>query len=144
MQHINSWKIANTFFLFNLIFVFFVLYRTRKTHLSKDVTQNTKAKTKNIKLKSQNTEVTSYKHKTKIILSQTPICDCALCKDVLSHEVCIHTGTSLPWFSYFTLCFRRYINDMCPPASILRKSTSGRHRPVSYPDGPMTARYRFT
>ena len=30
------------------------------------------------------------------------------------------------------------------PASILCKSTSGRHRPVSYPDGPMTARYRFT
>ena len=30
------------------------------------------------------------------------------------------------------------------PASILRKSTSGRHRPVSYSDGPMTARYRFT
>ena len=30
------------------------------------------------------------------------------------------------------------------PASILRKSTSGRHLPVSYPDGPMTARYRFT
>ena len=29
------------------------------------------------------------------------------------------------------------------PAGILRKSTSGRHRPVSYPDGPMTARYRF-
>ena len=24
------------------------------------------------------------------------------------------------------------------PPSILRKSTSGRHRPVSYPDGPMT------
>ena len=30
------------------------------------------------------------------------------------------------------------------PASFLRKSTSVRHRPVSYPDGPMTARYRFT
>ena len=30
------------------------------------------------------------------------------------------------------------------PASILRKSTSGRHLPVSYPDGPMTARYTFT
>ena len=30
------------------------------------------------------------------------------------------------------------------PASILRKSKSCRHRPVSYPDGPMTARYRFT
>ena len=28
------------------------------------------------------------------------------------------------------------------PASILRKSTSGRHRPVSYPDGPMTGRWR--
>ena len=30
------------------------------------------------------------------------------------------------------------------PVSILRKSTSGRHRPVSYPDGPMTVRYRST
>ena len=30
------------------------------------------------------------------------------------------------------------------PASILRKSTSSRHRSVSYPDRPMTARYRFT
>ena len=29
-------------------------------------------------------------------------------------------------------------------ASILRKSTWGRHKPVSYSDGPMTARYRFT
>ena len=45
-----------------------------------------------------------------------------------------------------------YVSDTFPlfqwiwasPASILRKSTSGRHRPVSYPDGPMTARYRFT
>ena len=29
------------------------------------------------------------------------------------------------------------------PASILYKSIAGRYRPVSYPDGPMTARYRF-
>ena len=29
------------------------------------------------------------------------------------------------------------------PASILYKSTAGRYRPVSYPDGPMTARCRF-
>ena len=42
------------------------------------------------------------------------------------------------------------MQDLCDslmwiyPASILRKSTSGRHRPVSYPDGPMTAQYRFT
>ena len=29
------------------------------------------------------------------------------------------------------------------PASILFKSIAGRYRPVSYPDGPITARYRF-
>ena len=29
------------------------------------------------------------------------------------------------------------------PASSLYKSTEGRYRPVSYPDGPITARYRF-
>ena len=29
------------------------------------------------------------------------------------------------------------------PASILYKSTAGRYRPVSYTDGPITARYRF-
>ena len=29
------------------------------------------------------------------------------------------------------------------PASILYKSTAGHYRPVSYPDGPITARYRF-
>ena len=27
--------------------------------------------------------------------------------------------------------------------SILYKSTAGRYRPVSYPDGPISARYRF-
>ena len=30
------------------------------------------------------------------------------------------------------------------PASILYKSIAGRYRPVSYPDGPITTRYRFT
>ena len=29
------------------------------------------------------------------------------------------------------------------PASILYKSTADRYRPVSYPEGPITARYRF-
>ena len=29
------------------------------------------------------------------------------------------------------------------PASILYQSIAGRYRPVSYPDGPITARYRF-
>ena len=29
------------------------------------------------------------------------------------------------------------------PASILYKSIAGRYRPVSYPDGPITPRYKF-
>ena len=29
------------------------------------------------------------------------------------------------------------------PARILYKSLAGRYQPVSYPDGPITARYRF-
>ena len=29
------------------------------------------------------------------------------------------------------------------PANIIYKSIAGRYRPVSYPDGPITARYRF-
>ena len=29
------------------------------------------------------------------------------------------------------------------PVSILYKSIAGRYRPVSYPDGPITARYRL-
>ena len=35
------------------------------------------------------------------------------------------------WFTYTS------------PASILSKSIAGRYSPVSYPDGPITARYRF-
>ena len=36
---------------------------------------------------------------------------------------------------------QRYVTHY--PASIIYKSTAGRYRPVSYPDGPITARYRF-
>ena len=52
---------------------------------------------------------------------------------------------SLVWFCLFSLLFGVWegLWFVTVPASILRKSTSGRHRPVSYPDGPMTARYRF-
>ena len=32
---------------------------------------------------------------------------------------------------------------MINPVSILYKSVAGRYRPVSYPDGPITAPYRF-
>ena len=35
------------------------------------------------------------------------------------------------------------INQPVHPVSFLRKSISGRHRPVRVADGPMTARYRF-
>ena len=38
------------------------------------------------------------------------------------------------------LMISRYIRN---PVSILYKSIAGRYRPVSYPDGPITARYRF-
>ena len=50
----------------------------------------------------------------------------------------------------FTLCIMqvsRFSQDLHVnnrPASILHKSTSGRHRPVRVADGPMTARYRLT
>ena len=38
-------------------------------------------------------------------------------------------------------CFR--YEHLHVPWYILYKSTAGRYRPVSYPDGPITARYRF-
>ena len=50
---------------------------------------------------------------------------------------------------------KRNVTDICKqqyrrasrasryPVSILYKSTAGRYRPVSYPDGPITARCRF-
>ena len=34
-------------------------------------------------------------------------------------------------------------NNNKKPAGILYKSIAGRYRPVSYPDGPITGRYRF-
>ena len=37
----------------------------------------------------------------------------------------------------------RIVSTICP-VSILRKSISGRHRPVRVADGPMTVRCRFT
>ena len=38
----------------------------------------------------------------------------------------------------------KYTSTIRPTrASILYKSIAGRYRPVSYPDGPITARYRF-
>ena len=41
------------------------------------------------------------------------------------------------------VCKLWFIRGRVHPASILYKSTAGRYRPVSYPDGPITARCRF-
>ena len=43
-------------------------------------------------------------------------------------------------FARHTYLKLRFLNF---PVSILYKSLSGRYRPVSYPDGPKTARYIF-
>ena len=55
----------------------------------------------------------------------------------------------LPFDSYW-LCLptkmfssQYHENESMCSASILHKSIAGRHRPVSYPDGPISARYRF-
>ena len=50
------------------------------------------------------------------------------------------------WCSQFNgsmLCSIPAISKTEFPASIFYKSIAGRYRPVSYPDGPITARYRF-
>ena len=83
------------------------------------------------------------------------------CQNASRGKPCIHNPLShvkvRPTKTVQTFCFRYKHKCYCYTeaengtkknymylASILRKSTSGRHRPVSYPDGPMTARYRFT
>ena len=48
------------------------------------------------------------------------------------------------WPILHSLMTHFYINCCIYPVSILRKSISGRHRPVRVADGPMTARCRFT
>ena len=48
-----------------------------------------------------------------------------------------HTGRTA-----YTL-YSDNISTINNPASTLYKSIAGRNRPVSYPDGPITARYRF-
>ena len=43
---------------------------------------------------------------------------------------------------YLHIIYNRLNRFIYIPASILYKSIVGRYRPVSYPDGPITARYR--
>ena len=53
----------------------------------------------------------------------------------IRRRVCKIFSSSLSYITVFT-------QSICP-ATILDKSTAGRYQPVSYPDGPITARYRF-
>ena len=85
-------------------------------------------------------------------------------REALSHWVDVEVDLTLSWShrsycSFFFLALahhyhiRVYDNKIyfswaatsvyTYPASILYKSIAGRYRPVSYPDGPITARYRF-
>ena len=64
------------------------------------------------------------------------------CEHVLQMQSYTHFFSK--HISVFAVFNDQSFNNTFNPASILRKSTSGRHRPVSYPDGPITARYRFT
>ena len=50
-------------------------------------------------------------------------------------------GTSVVLVIYY---LKKKKKKLVYPVSILRKSISGRHRPVRVADGPMTARCRFT
>ena len=43
----------------------------------------------------------------------------------------------------WNITVKHIIKTTMNPVSILYKSKAGRYRPVSYPDGPITARYRF-
>ena len=51
----------------------------------------------------------------------------------ISHES-LHSGNNKKYFK---------LSSVVNVTSILHKSTAGRYRPVSYPDGPITARCRF-
>ena len=54
-----------------------------------------------------------------------------------------NTGTAVPGILLFTTKLLSVRLLSLNPVSILYKSIAGRYRPVSYPDGPITARYRF-
>ena len=65
---------------------------------------------------------------------------------VKDENVCNGTETALTALDKVLLFFssRQKYYHSSYPVSILRKSISGRHRPVRVADGPMTARCRFT
>ena len=61
----------------------------------------------------------------------------------LAHVTSTHMYSS-PFWNHVTIYWSLYLIVLSTsPASILHKSIAGRCRPVSYSDGPTTARYRF-
>ena len=64
----------------------------------------------------------------------------------MTSESCLWAFCAVVCFVHVGLCLFPLpigVGDRLP-VSILRKSISGRHRPVRVADGPMTARCRFT
>ena len=71
----------------------------------------------------------------------------ALSLDAIVRLYSVIVNTPVLLLYYFFLCssVRLTFSPLLYfPVSILRKSISGRHRPVRVADGPMTARCRFT
>ena len=57
----------------------------------------------------------------------------------------LHTLVGLQWArpKQLSAGYLRHQSSDSDPVSILYKSIAGRYRPVGYPDGPISARYRF-
>ena len=83
------------------------------------------------------------------------ICQLVLSKTVFYDKVLEKLINMSHWlqesnFYLLLYCYNNKYSDRSyylmrfSPVSILRKSISGRHRPVRVADGPMTARCRFT
>ena len=76
-----------------------------------------------------------------------PRSDCSSRSSLISvHTVCMYAKIglkSLQEYSADDRNRRHFQMQVFLPVSILYKSIEGRYRPVSYPDGPRTGRYRF-
>ena len=75
---------------------------------------------------------TSSQYETEIYLSYQVLLTLS-CRPVFQFQCIKH------WVVFKT----RVCTSCVYPVSILYKSVAGRYRPVSYPDGPITVRYRF-
>ena len=76
---------------------------------------------------------------------QTMAARCSIAKTLYIRALNVNVEFSLNAFLYYSHTRRQrgLLINIRHPASILNKSIAGRSRPVSYPDGPITARCRF-